>query len=330
LALLHFLVVQTLTRMWLVLILAATTNSLAISFKRSSRRTFIVVATTSVVTPLVSKAAELKSDEFDIVYNPSLGPLGLYLEDVTYGTALRVQISRIDPSSQLLTQKSFQDYMEKNPPYLSATYDDYLELVSSNMAGQPGLSISAVNKVSSERTNARGVLMMLNDAAQAQSPTNPFVTITLKSSSGFNDKLAALSPESPSATTNISPVSSSDEEQNVIVTQLRQPQFSTTAKNGDLVEISYTAYAKDDKGAIFSYDTSKKQTGDVTILFVLGKQPFGQFPPAFNIGVLNQKIGEVRRIEVPGRLSYVKGGKEKEERAVFYDVKLVSVNSIYN
>jgi len=38
----------------------------------------------------------------------------------------------------------------------------------------------------------------------------------------------------------------------------------------------------------------------------------------------------VRRIEVPGRLSYVKGGKEKEERAVFYDVKLVSVNSIYN
>ena len=65
--------------------------------------------------------------------------------------------------------------------------------------------------------------------------------------------------------------------------------------------------------------------------FALGKQPFGQFPPALDVGVMGMVVGERRRIEVPPALGYgSKGFKVVPPNAkLVYEVKLVAVNALF-
>ena len=129
-------------------------------------------------------------------------------------------------------------------------------------------------------------------------------------------------------------------EQALRITQTRDSKSSTVANDGDLVEIAYKAYflpkgvtsAGQGNGRV-PFDASNLRNDDSTVQFVLSKQPYGQFPPAFNLGVKNMKVQEERTLIVPPVLGYgeegfkrlgIPGGVE-----LVYEIKLVSVNAVF-
>jgi FKBP-type peptidyl-prolyl cis-trans isomerase len=71
---------------------------------------------------------------------------------------------------------------------------------------------------------------------------------------------------------------------------------------------------------------------DVTVQFVLGKQPFGQFPPGWDVALVGMCSGERRRVIVPPAMGYGSKGVPKRgippDAALQYDITLVSVNGI--
>ena len=71
---------------------------------------------------------------------------------------------------------------------------------------------------------------------------------------------------------------------------------------------------------------------DVSISFVLGKQPFGQFPPGWDVGLTDMCVGERRRILVPPVLAYGEKGLPRRgipsQATLQYDVTLVSLNGL--
>ena len=64
---------------------------------------------------------------------------------------------------------------------------------------------------------------------------------------------------------------------------------------------------------------------------MLGKQPAGQFPPAWDLGLVGMCIGERREIDVPPVLGY--GAKGLPKRGIppnarlIYEVELLSINA---
>ena len=71
---------------------------------------------------------------------------------------------------------------------------------------------------------------------------------------------------------------------------------------------------------------------DVSIYFVLGRQPMGQFPPAFDVGLEGMCVGERRRLLVPPALAYGSTGLPRRnippDATLQYDVTLVSINGL--
>ena len=61
---------------------------------------------------------------------------------------------------------------------------------------------------------------------------------------------------------------------------------------GDLLEIRYTGRLED--GTVFDGMELAERFADDSIQFVLGKQPAGQFPPAWDVGLPGACIGERR------------------------------------
>eukprot|EP00536_Pseudo-nitzschia_multiseries_P002540 jgi/Psemu1/183815/e_gw1.34.229.1 len=110
------------------------------------------------------------------------------------------------------------------------------------------------------------------------------------------------------------------------------------ATEDDLLEISYVGRVVE-TGAIFDGSAVKingegiaGRGNDVSIFFVLGKQPFGQFPPGWDVGLSGICVGERRRLLVPPVLAY--GAKGLPRRGIppnatlQYDVTLVSLNGL--
>ena len=102
------------------------------------------------------------------------------------------------------------------------------------------------------------------------------------------------------------------------------------AQNGDLIEMSYEGRLAD--GTIFDGMELAKQRGDSTIQFVLGRQPGGQFPPSWDVGMVGMCVGERRTISVPPVLGFGKAGLPKRgvppDAALVYDVELLGVNGL--
>ncbi|CAM9654311.1 unnamed protein product, partial [Phaeothamnion confervicola] len=73
--------------------------------------------------------------------------------------------------------------------------------------------------------------------------------------------------------------------------------------------------------------------GDTSLYFVLGKQPTGQFPPGWDVGLFGMCVGERRRLTVPPVLAYGQQGLRRRnippDATLVYDVELVSVNGVY-
>ena len=55
--------------------------------------------------------------------------LGITLRDISFTTAIRVQVVSVDPSSQVLGQDSWENYIMSTTSSFVSSYDEYLELV---------------------------------------------------------------------------------------------------------------------------------------------------------------------------------------------------------
>lgn len=128
-------------------------------------------------------------------------------------------------------------------------------------------------------------------------------------------------------------------DQRLSVTQLIPPKLCNRgAQTDDLLEISYIGRVVD-TGTIFDGSAVKingegiaGRGNDISIFFVLGKQPFGQFPPGWDVGLVGMCVGERRRLTVPPALAYGSTGLPRRgippDATLEYDVTLVSVNGL--
>jgi FK506-binding protein 2 len=129
------------------------------------------------------------------------------------------------------------------------------------------------------------------------------------------------------------------DDQRLTVSQLVAPKLCRRgADTDDLLEISYVGTVVE-TGAIFDGSAVKingdgipGRGNDVSIFFVLGKQPYGQFPPGWDVGLYGICVGERRRLLVPPVLAYGSVGLPRRgippNATLQYDVTLVSLNGL--
>lgn len=210
-------------------------------------------------------------------------PLGVELADVEFRTNRRVYIKSVLPSS------------------LGAQYNI-----------QPNYILVKINGKSAERTDARGVAMMISQVKQkiniGPDANDNNLELTFRDDSSFQKQLVDLS-NYKKATTQVAPAGdttqrnqdgsirsgyreTSQQDQRITVTQLIPPKMCTRGADiDDLLEISYVGFVLE-TGAVFDGSAIKidgmgipGRGNDVSIFFVLGKQPFGQFPPGWDVGL---------------------------------------------
>ena len=128
------------------------------------------------------------------------------------------------------------------------------------------------------------------------------------------------------------------EPQTLVVERVATPLVcGAGADRGDLLEIRYEGRLAAD-GALFdgSAITFKGGTtvpgrgGDSSVYFVLGQQPLGQFPAAWDPALQGACIGEVRKVTVPPVLGFGDKGSPKRNvppyAALDYTLQLLSIN----
>jgi FK506-binding protein 2 len=249
--------------------------------------------------------------------------LGLELADLDFKTNLRVYVKSIQMGS-----------------------------LASEVGIQQNWVVIGLNGQSTERTNAEGVAMMLS---QALNDKGDYVELRFRDPAVFRNKLQNLSPDE-SVTTQVAPAGdttqrnqdgsvqkgrkvTSQDDQKVTVSQLIPPKMCTRgAQVDDLLEISYIGTVVE-TGAIFDGSAVKingqgipGRGDDVSLFFVLGKQPFGQFPPGWDVGLVGCCVGERRRLLIPPALAYGSKGLPRRgippDATLQYDVTLVSLNGL--
>lgn len=254
------------------------TNTFANTAKDSSYRGLSSSDTpTSKAAMTQSKA--LASDEvlISIPKSQLQKGLGLELSQVDFRTNIRVYVKSVEPNS-----------------------------IADQLGIQKDFIVVRVNGKSAERTNAEGVAILVSQAVKA-TPDNGTIEIVFRNPAVFNEKLANLSGGGE-VTTQVAPAGdttqrnpdgsvkagrvSSQTDQKVTVTQLVPPKMcNRKATTDDLLEISYVGTVVE-TGEIFDGSAIKingegipGRGNDVSLYFVLRKQPFGQFPPAFDVGL---------------------------------------------
>lgn len=260
------------------------------------------------------------------------GGFGLELGEVAFRTNFRVVVKSVAPNS------------------LAAT------------AGiQPGWIAVSIDGADCERTDASGVATYFSRAVksvlnQPDGSGKATMTLTFRDPSVFRSELQNLSNDGQVVSTKIAPAGDTTQrfadgslrpgasvtEQNdqvITVSQLIPPKMcNRRATTDDLVEISYIGQVLD-TGAIFDGSAVKingqdvpGRGNDVSVYFVLGKQPFGQFPPGWDVGIEGMCVGERRRLIIPPVLAYGSTGVPRRgippDATLQYDVTLVSLNGL--
>ena len=249
--------------------------------------------------------------------------LGLELADLDFKTNLRVYVKSVQTGS-----------------------------LASEVGIQKDWVVIGLNGQSTERTNAEGVAILLS---QALKDNREFVEFRFRDPAVFRKKLQNLSPDE-SVTTQVAPSGdttkrnqdgtvqkgrsvTAQDNQKVTVSQLVPPKMCTRgAQVDDLLEISYIGTVAE-TGAIFDGSAVKingqgipGRGDDVSLFFVLGKQPFGQFPPGWDVGLVGFCVGERRRLIIPPALAYGSKGFPRRgippDATLQYDVTLVSLNGL--
>jgi len=279
-------------------------------------------------TPTIERStpSSLPSDELVIAISKDdlrrSGGLGVELAEIEFRTNLRVYVKAVTPGS-----------------------------LASKLGIQQDWIVVALDKRSTERTNVLGVAQML--AAAVKDSPSDVVEFRFRDPSVFRQKLQALS-EGESVTTQVAPAgdttqrnadgsiksgrdATSQAEQQITVSQLIPPKLCKRgATTDDLLEISYRGSVVE-TGQVFDGSAIKIDGGgipgrgdDVSLYFVLGKQPFGQFPPGWDVGMVGQCVGERRRLIIPPALAYGSKGVPRRgippDATLQYDITLVSLN----
>jgi FK506-binding protein 2 len=127
--------------------------------------------------------------------------------------------------------------------------------------------------------------------------------------------------------------------QRISVSQLISPKLcNRPATTDDLLEISYLGTVVE-SGAVFDGSAIRingeaipGRGNDVSLFFVLNKQPFGQFPPGWDVGLYGMCVGERRRVIIPPVLAYGSVGVPRRgippNATLQYDITLVSLNGL--
>jgi FK506-binding protein 2 len=194
---------------------------------------------------------------------------------------------------------------------------------------------------------------MLATALQRPDET---VTFIFRDPKVFRNQLGNLSENANEVTTQVAPggdnsqrmadgslrrgrSETSQADQKVTVQQLVAPRLCTRgATTDDLLEISYLGTLAD-TGQVFDGSAVRingqaiaGRGDDVTLYFVLGKQPFGQFPPGWDTGLFGMCVGERRRLVLPPVLAYGPAGLPRRgippDATLQYDITLVSLNGL--
>lgn len=290
------------------------------------RRGFIAAAITTLTWIQTRQPciASMASDEIAVEFamDDLRKGLGLELADVTFQTNLRVVVKSVAPNS-----------------------------IAAKAGVQADWIVVALNGKSMERTNALGVKQYLKETMTISSIRFIFRDPTL-----FQSKLAELTAETGPVTTLVAPagdttprladgsvrpgsVATLAEDQRVTVEQLEAPRMCNRgASVDDLLEISYTGSVLE-TGQVFDGSSisinGKELPGrgsDTTLYVVLGKQPFGQFPPSWDVGLTGMCVGERRRLTIPPVLGYGSNGLARRKippnATLQYDISLVSINGL--
>lgn len=249
--------------------------------------------------------------------------LGLELAEVEFRTNRRVYVKSVAPGS-----------------------------VAERLGIQKDWVVVAVNGQTAERTDAAGVAILVSRAVRAGED----LELRFRDPAIFRNKLSNLSTEGGEVTTQVAPAGDTtqrktdgsvrrgqsvtgQDDQRLTVSQLIPPKICNRgAQTDDLLEISYLGTVVD-TGAVFDGSAVKingegipGRANDVSLFFVLGKQPFGQFPPGWDVGLLNMCVGERRRLLVPPVLAYGSTGLPRRgippDATLQYDVTLLSINGL--
>jgi FK506-binding protein 2 len=275
----------------------------------------------------VTQSTKMPSDELVIMVPKSelSKGLGLELSQAEFRTNMRVFVKSVAPES---------------------------------MAGRLGIKkdyvVVSINGKSAERTTAEGVVIMLSQAAKATS-ANGSIEFRFRDPSGFQKGLNDLT-STGEVTTQVAPagdttqryldgrikpgrVEMEQKDQRLKVTQLVPPKMCRRgATTDDLLEISYlgtvveTGETFDGSAIKINGEGIPGRGNDVSLYFVKGKQPFGQFPPSWDVGLEGMCVGERRRLIIPPVLAYgatgVPGRRIPPNATLQYDITLVSINGL--
>lgn len=271
-----------------------------------------------------SDEIHVRIDKQELIQSTGGGGLGLELADIDFRTNIRVRVKSVRPGS-----------------------------LASKLGIQKDWIVVAVNGRSTERTNTAGVAQILGQEIQRKNSDS--IDLCFRDPSIFRERLQSLS-EGESVTTQVAPAGDTTQrrtdgsikpgykvtqqtDQSVTVTQVvAPPMCKRGATTDDLLEISYVGRVLE-TGDIFD-GSSVKVNGqaipgrgnDVSLFFVLGKQPFGQFPPGWDVGLVGICVGERRRLVIPPGLAYGSTGVPKRgipaNATLQYDVTLVSLNGL--
>jgi len=264
------------------------------------------------------------------------GGFGLELGEVSFKTNFRVVIKSVAPNS--LAQK---------------------------LGIQPNWVVVSIDGANGERTNAAGAAIYFSQAVKKvlnSDDSGTTLSLIFRDPAKFRDELESFPSKSssdgelPTVSTKVAPAGDTTQrfedgslrpgatvreqgEQVVTVTQLVPPQMcNRRATQNDLVEISYLGQIVE-TGAIFDGSAVKingngipGRGNDISVYFVLGKQPFGQFPPGWDVGLDGMCVGERRRLIIPPVLGFGAEGNPRRKippnATLQYDVTLVSLNGL--
>ena len=284
----------------------------------TTRQQSTTAASDEFVIPIVKE--DLKSS----------GGLGLELADIEFRTNRRVYVKSVRPNS-----------------------------LADRKGVKKGWVLVAVDGASAERTNAEGAAIMVSRSVRAsadgESNNGAVLELRFRDPSAFNEQLKKLE-QGQEVTTQVAPAGDTTQrnqdgsvkrgeritdqaDQKLSVTQLIPPKLCRRGADvDDLLEISYLGTVVE-TGQVFDGSAIKVdgkaipgRGNDVSLFFVLGKQPFGQFPPGFDVGLQGMCVGERRRVIVPPVLAYGSVGVPRRgippDATLQYDITLVSINGL--
>ena len=309
-------------------------NSKRTNTQKGQQSLSIGKPSTEVFTPTDEIKIKFNRKKLQQMYD---GRLGIELVDIEFRTNLRVRVKSVQEGSYAASQE---------------------------LPIQSDWILVSINGRSVERTNAAGVRQCLIEAIQQ--PSNDDIVVVFRDPSMFQSQLRDVSTSGtdpvndaiPTVTTQIGPsgdttqrkkdgtvqsgqmVTTADNDQRITVQQLQKKSSLCThgAEIDDLLEISYTGTVVEtgqifDGSAILINNQGIPGRGnDISLFFVLGKQPLGQFPPGWDVGLVGMCAGERRRLIIPPALAYGSKGLARRNippnATLQYDITLISVNGI--